>query len=291
MNPSEDGFLKTIEWNHEEIKAQVAQKVSEYKGLVYTDDNIKAAKADVAALRKFVQALENKRKEVKAKCMEPYELFEKQIKEIVAIVNEPISLIDSQIKEVEEARKIEKKGEILEYFNEVVGNLKGYISFEKVFRQEYLNATKSMKSIKEEIAGSIDKISADLATIEGLDTQYELQVKDYYIRTLDLSMALREDARLKELAEKEKMRKQREEAERLAKQEEQENSSKPGKMPSEPEKVQNTDNQKAAAVLPEYVVGINVYGTRKELDAFCVFLKSNNIRYEVTRKPEQVKGE
>ena len=35
--------------------------------------------------------------------------------------------------------------------------------------------------------------------IEELDTKYELQVKDMYVKTLDLSMALRENARLEEV--------------------------------------------------------------------------------------------
>lgn len=107
-SPTEDGFIKAIEWNNEEIKREVADRVAHYKGLVYTDAQIPEAKKDHANLRKFAEALETKRKEVKKQCLAPYELFEKQVKEIVAIVNEPIALIDTQIKEYEQMKKDEK---------------------------------------------------------------------------------------------------------------------------------------------------------------------------------------
>ena len=30
-NPSDDGFVKSIEWNHEEIKSEVKEKLSFYR--------------------------------------------------------------------------------------------------------------------------------------------------------------------------------------------------------------------------------------------------------------------
>ena len=110
-SPQERDFVQVITWNNEEIKAEVAEKVQHYKSLVYTETEIKAAKADRATLNKFVTALENKRKEVKKQCMAPYEQFEAQIKEIIAIVNEHIQLIDTQIKDFEEKKKAEKLAE------------------------------------------------------------------------------------------------------------------------------------------------------------------------------------
>ena len=32
-SPTEEGFLKSIEWNHEEIKREVAERVRYYKNL------------------------------------------------------------------------------------------------------------------------------------------------------------------------------------------------------------------------------------------------------------------
>ena len=108
ISPSQDGFVKAIEWNNEEIKAEMAAKVADYKKMVYGDDQIKEAKKDRAELNKMVTALEDKRKEIKALCLQPYERFETQMKELVAIVKEPIGIIDSQVKAYEEQQKAKR---------------------------------------------------------------------------------------------------------------------------------------------------------------------------------------
>ena len=48
ISPGADGFIKAIEWNNEEIKAEMAAKVADYKMMVYSDDQIKDAKKDRA---------------------------------------------------------------------------------------------------------------------------------------------------------------------------------------------------------------------------------------------------
>lgn len=210
MSPQEGGFVKEIKWNNEELKAEIAEKMQEYKSLVFTEETMKDAKADRAKLNKLKTAFEDERKRIKKLCMEPYETFEKQVKEVIALIEEPIRLIDQQIKEVEERKKLEKKGQILEYYEEHIGVLKGVLPFEKLFKQEYLNASKSMKSITEEMSGAIQRVNNDLDTIEGFGSKYELQIKDVYLRTLDLSSAMQEKARLEEverrLAEKKRGR-------------------------------------------------------------------------------------
>ncbi len=213
LNPQEGGFLKEIQWNNEELKAEIAEKMQEYASLAFTEDTIKEAKADRAKLNKLRTAFEDERKRIKKLCMAPYDAFEKQVKELIALIDEPIRLIDGQIKEVEERRKVEKKGEILEFYESVIGSLKGILPFDRVFRQEYLNVSKSMKSIKEEIQALIDRVNSDLDTIERLGSKHELQIKDAYLKTLNLSVAMQEKARLEEVERQLAERKQREEEE------------------------------------------------------------------------------
>lgn len=199
LSPQEGGFVKEIRWNNEELKAEIAEKMQEYKSLAFTEETIKEAKADRAKLNKLRTAFEDERKRIKKLCMAPYDEFERQVKELIALIDEPIRLIDGQIKEVEEQRKIEKKGKVQEFYESVIGPLKGVLPFENVFRPEYLNATRSMKSIAEEIQSLINRVNADLDTIEGFGSKYELQIKDAYLRTLDLSTAMQEKARLEEV--------------------------------------------------------------------------------------------
>ena len=40
---------------------------------------------------------------------------------------------------------------------------------------------------------------------------------------------------------------------------------------------------------PIYKVGLNIHGTRTELDLFCGFLNEHGIRYDITSKPEEEK--
>lgn len=49
-NPQEGGFLKTIEWNFDELKTEIQSLIKEraYDTIVYSDAQIKEAKADRA---------------------------------------------------------------------------------------------------------------------------------------------------------------------------------------------------------------------------------------------------
>lgn len=187
INPTEDGFLRRIQWNKEELEAAVRAKIAGYENVVYTEENIKAAKNDRAELNKLIKAIEERRKQVKNIINEPYAVFEAELKEITALINEPVALIDQQVKAFEEKQKEEKKAAIKATYDENIGDLAEILPFEKIFDSHYLNQT------------------------------YKLNAKDVYIKTLDLSKALAENKRLADLEEKleaDKRRKAEEEAER-----------------------------------------------------------------------------
>lgn len=207
-SPNESDFISEIKWNHEDIKKEVAEKVSYYANLVYTDDQIKEAKADKAKLNKFVQALESKRKEVKKQCLAPYEDFEKKMKEIIAIVNEPILMIDQQIKAADERKKAEKLELIQEYWNKVT-SLDHPLTLQRVMDQKWLNATISIKSIQEAINGILVKYAEDIATLQNLH-EFSFEAVEVYKSTLDLGIAIQEGKRLADI------QKRKEEAERQA---------------------------------------------------------------------------
>lgn len=295
LSPMEDGFIKKIEWNNEELKEAISAKVQDYKGLQYTEETIKEAKKDKATLNKLRDAIETERKRIKKQCMAPYELFEKQVKEVLAIIDEPIQLIDSQIKEVEEQRRLEKKQKVLEIYEENIGKLKVILPFAKVFKNEYLNVSKSLKSITEEITALISKVNQDMDVIEELDTKYELQVKDMYVKTLDLSMALRENARLEEverkLAERRaQQERERAEAEKRAAEEAQKRAEVQQQIaesiPEESDKREIVEEpQQETTPNPQTVtLEFRVTATPEQLQKLKEFLKANNIVYGPVRK-------
>lgn len=217
INPTEDGFLRVIKWNKEELEAAVRQKIASYENVVYTEDNLKQAKADRADLNKLTKAIEERRKMVKKIINEPYDVFESELKEILALIQKPVKMIDKQVKAFEDQQKEEKKKNIQAAYDEVIGDLAEVLPFDRVFDSRYLNQTYKLTTAQADVRAKIEKVRTDLETIDSLESKYKLNAKDVYIKTLDLSKALAENKRLSDLEEKleaEKRRKAQEEAER-----------------------------------------------------------------------------
>lgn len=217
INPTKDGFLRKIEWNKDELEAAVRRVISAHENVVYTEDNMKQAKADRAKLNKFIKAIEEHRKMVKKAVNEPYDIFETEVKEIQALIQKQLGIIDKQVKTFEDQQKEEKKNNIRKTYDEVIGDLAQVLPFEKVFDSRYLNQTYKLVTAQVDIKAKVEKVRTDLETIDSLESKYKLNAKDVYIKTLDLSKALAENKRLSDLEEKleaEKRRKAEEEAER-----------------------------------------------------------------------------
>ena len=217
INPTEAGFLKHIEWNKEELEAAVKAKVDSYKGIVYTEETLKSAKADRAELNNLLKAIEDRRKKVKEIINQPYSDFEKELKSVTALIKRQTEEIGKQIDSFEDKQKEEKKQKIQDAYNSAIGDLKEILPFTKVFDTRYLNKTYKLNTAISEVKAKIEQVKTDLSTIESVCGKYALNAKDVYVRTLDLSKALAEEKRLKELEEKleaEKIRKQKEEEER-----------------------------------------------------------------------------
>lgn len=219
VNPTEDGFLQRIDWNKAELEENVRSIVAAYQGLVYTEDTVSDAKNDRAALRKLLNEIEDRRKLVKKKCMEPYEVFESDLKDVTVLIKEQISIIDGQVKEYENGVKEEKKARLQDVYAEEIGELAEVLPFERVFEAQYLNVSFKESKAATEIQEKVQRVKGDLAAIDALDSKYKLNAKDVYVRTLDMSKAMAENARLikfEEQMEADRKRKAEEEERRRA---------------------------------------------------------------------------
>lgn len=196
MGSSLETLPKTIDFNFEELKVQLAESLELYRGLVVTEDGIKGAKEDRAKLNKLREALENKRKEVKRECMAPYTDFEAKVKELVGLIDQPIDAIDAQLKEYEEKRRGEKREAILAIYEETIGELRSLLPFERLWQDTWYNTGTSMKKIQEAIVAAEAKTSSDLEVLATVESEFAEAVKLKYLETLDLSAALAERARL-----------------------------------------------------------------------------------------------
>lgn len=174
-----------ITFNYDELKAEISERVSYYKDLVYTDAEMKQAKADRAQLRKFVEAIDARRKEIKAEVMAPYTALEAKLDEIKAIVQEPINMIDNQVKAYEELQRKTKAESIRQTFEN-----KGFSWMaDLVWNPKWLNTTYSMKNITAEIDETIAKCNNDIATLEAL-TEYSFEAIEDYKKHLDLGRTM-----------------------------------------------------------------------------------------------------
>lgn len=202
ISPTESNFLKHIEWNKEELLAAVRSKVALYEGIVYTEETVKTAKNDRAELNNLVKVIDERRKKVKEVINQPYAEFEKELKEITDLIKKQSAEIDEQVKAFETAEKEEKRAKIMEAYEKAVGNLAEILPFSKVFDQRYLNKTCKLESAIADVQKKIEQVKTDLETIESVCGKYKLNAKDIYVRTLDLSKAMAEEKRLKDLEEK-----------------------------------------------------------------------------------------
>ena len=198
FNPTQAQPLPEISWNYAELKQQLEAGLANYKGLAYGDDQIGGAKKDRARLNKLADAIDSKRKEMKALYLRPYESFEAQAKELVGMVKAAVKEIDDQVKDYEATRKEEKRQSILEQYRAMIGSLAELVPYERLHNPKWLNVSVGMGAICQELGNKIDRITAGLAAIDGLQLPPELAgpVKSTFLRDFDLAAALAEKDRL-----------------------------------------------------------------------------------------------
>ena len=205
-NPQDNGFLQKIEWNFEELKAEVTAAAQTYEISVYTDDTIKSAKADRARLNKFVEALNAKRTEIRKQLLKPDDQFGREIKELTGIVQRAIDNIDSQVKDYERRQRKEKTAKVREFYEaNIHEDIEKYLPFERVMKPEYALASTTMKSIKADILAFIQKVDEDLAVLNEVDSPFAGDMKEVYLRSYDLGAAMAERNRLEAAEQKRKL--------------------------------------------------------------------------------------
>lgn len=217
-NPTDDNFLKAIEWNFEELKKELIARSEEYKTIVYTSDEQikKEAKADRAKLRKLIDAMENERKRIKKQYMEPVTAFEKQVRELTGIVDEAVENIDCQIKAYEENKRAEKLEKVKQIYEETIPReMRDFIPFEVALIDKYLLASTTLKTIKTEMQSLSDKVVSDVEVIKNLP-EYSFEALEKYKKTLDLQMAMRTVNDLRDTAERKRMYEEQKKAQQEA---------------------------------------------------------------------------
>lgn len=202
-----------IEWNFEELKEELAAQMQMYTHIVYTDENIKNAKADVASLRKLSKAVNARKIEIKNKCLEPYAVIESQAKELMALIDKPIAMIDSKVKEYQERQRQIRKDQIIGCMKEMFAPLPEEVATKlrfKVYDTRWENATTSQKTFKEAIAIAYEKTKNELGLLKEIDADFYDEVYGVYLKELDFTEAIKRSTYLQkkreEILERERQR-------------------------------------------------------------------------------------
>ena len=194
-----------ISFNFDELKQELTEKVSMYETLVYTDDQIKEAKADKVQLNKLKKALNDERIRLEKEYMVPFNSFKSQVNEIISIIDKPVALIDKQVKEYEDKQKQEKMEQIKALWSEM--DVPEGLTLERVFEDRMLNVSYGLNHVKQKMLDDIKRFNRDMETLAALP-EFGFEAQQEYIRTFDLNKALAQ------------IQKQKAEAERLKAEEE-----------------------------------------------------------------------
>lgn len=243
INKQEPG---AISCNYDELKANLVASVEHYKTLVYTEEQIKAAKEDRAKLNKLKQQLKDRLKEVETEFLAPFETFRAQVTDLIKIIDEPVAVIDAQIKEVETKEKNEKRDKINELFAELKKQAPPWLKLDSIYNPRWENKTFSIKNVESEIADKITEINKAVETLDSLPA-FGFEAVEEYKRTLDVNKAIAEGQRLADIQkrkEEEAKRAAEEEARRAAEIEVQkaaEREAQAGQIsPAESQSIENT---------------------------------------------------
>ena len=261
-----------ILFNYEEMKRELTEKVSVYETMIYTDDQIRLAKADRARLNALKKALTDERIRREREYMEPFALFKAQISEIISIIDKPIAAIDKQVKAAEEQRKEEKYLAIVDFWDSCV--VPEGIELRRIMDPKWLNASVSMKTIEEAIVSKLEQIEKDLDVVRSLPA-YAFEAERAYISSLDLARAVSEAHMFQELAE----RKAAYEAQRLAAAE-QAKEPEAEKAPVVKEATEAAEVAEETDNVPRQWVKFQAYLTADEAKALGTWMKSMGIKYK-----------
>ena len=216
LNVKEVVLPKKIDWNYEELKAEITEKAKIYETMVYTDDQIKLAKSDKAKLNHLKKALNDERIAREREYMKPFNEFKTQINEIISIIDKPVSIIDKQVKEYDQIKKQEKAKKCLELFEELNCNY-DWLDYNKISNPKWTNATFTLNKVQEEIEEKLKQIENDLNTLSSLEAFSFEAIEEYKI-SLDVGKAIAEGQRLAAIQKrKEEQQRLKAEAEARAK--------------------------------------------------------------------------
>lgn len=168
----------------EMIGTLIDENIKDLDKLECTEENKQEVKKRRTEINNTLKVLEDRRKEIKTKLLEPYNVFnEKYENECKTKLENASNVLKEKIDTIELKQLKEKENELREFADQYLEeyNVKGFIEYEDIPINITLSA--SIKSLKEQILAFIEKVDSDLKLI-GME-EYKEEILIEYNRTLD----------------------------------------------------------------------------------------------------------
>jgi hypothetical protein len=156
------------------------------------------AKKDRAALNHAEKNVADQYAALKKAYEKPLVGIETNIKQIRDAIKTASGNVDKAVKVYESLQKTKKKTEIDDYFASKKFEL---VPLEKLFDPKWLNKTKEMYEVRQELDAKITSIYRDIELLEKIP-EHGVAAKAFYLEKLDIAEALRQVEALKANAEK-----------------------------------------------------------------------------------------
>ncbi len=275
-----------IQANFEECKAWLDKNLAPYRTMVVTEDGIASAKKYRASIRAASARIDECRKMAKEAAMQSYKPFEERCKALTALCDESAANLDGQIKAFDEAKKAEKGERLRAFFNQSIGEMDDYLTFENIFNPRWLNTTYAEEQARKDIICEIAKCANAVESLRALHSEFETTLLDEFRRTHDLAACLKRNENLMRIKEIEETRK------RMRREQEQDVANKPAaarttEAPApKPEDSPRTEEPRETAH-PEqteetpqmFELVFRVRGTAAQLNGLKQYMKENGVQF------------
>lgn len=208
--------LPVIEDQLREVKASIQRRVNEALSMACTEDTYKTVKKIRAELNKEYKELEDRRKEVKAAILAPYEKFNALYEECAGnLYSDADAQLKGRITEVEDGLKSQRAVETEAYFNEYLKSINipdDFITFTSSGIK--VSLSESRKAMYTKVRAVLDRIAEDLALIETQEHKEEILVE--YRKLRNVSQAVTAVDERHKAMEAERQRREQAAADRAA---------------------------------------------------------------------------
>ena len=166
-----------LAFNYDELKAGLQSYLSRFEGLVVTEDMIKSAEADRAAINKTRDAIKRARIDIKKRA---FDAFEQKAKELETMCDKASEGIAAQLRQFEQKRQEEKQKAVGEIVAEVINRAcaddvpMAQSDYWRTFfnanwnraKGAWKNSGTSLDSIQKELEAEVARVQRDAATLQ-----------------------------------------------------------------------------------------------------------------------------